>query len=87
MNNDASTSTKPYSQPTVDLKTLHNVMGDLKVPAKEAMANDDPAKYTYKIQIIEEEKEKSDKNKAHAKDASKSKWNGSLMDVQPSSMR
>jgi len=65
---------------------IHNLSGDLKIPAKDVNAKDDPAKYFYKVQILEEQNDKShEKSKTTAKD--RAKWNGSLMEVQCSVMR
>ena len=65
---------------------IHQLEGDLKVPAKEANAKDDPAKYFYKVQILEEQNEKShEKSKIPAKE--RAKYNGSLMEVQCQVMR
>lgn len=69
-----------------DTVQIHKLGGDLKIPAKEALVRDDPLKYLYKVQILEEQHEKShEKGKAAAKD--KAKWTGSLMDVQCNAMR
>ncbi|TDL28675.1 hypothetical protein BD410DRAFT_893635 [Rickenella mellea] len=35
---------------------IHSIGADLKLPTKEATERDDPAKYFYKVQILEEEK-------------------------------
>lgn len=65
---------------------IHQLGGDLKVPAKEANSKDDPAKYFYKVQILEEQNEKShEKSKIPAKE--RVKYNGSLMEVQCPVMR
>jgi hypothetical protein len=85
-----STSTSPESvlSPMSDDEPLpiHNLSGDLKIPAKDVNAKDDPAKYFYKVQILEEQNEKShEKSKTTAKD--RAKWNGSLMEVQCNVMR
>ena len=65
---------------------IHKLSGDLKIPAKDVNAKDDPAKYFYKVQILEEQNEKShEKSKTTAKD--RAKWNGSLMEVQCNVMR
>jgi hypothetical protein len=65
---------------------IHNLSGDLKIPAKDVNAKDDPAKYFYKVQILEEQNDKShEKSKTTAKD--RAKWNGSLMEVQCNVMR
>lgn len=69
-----------------DAVQIHKVGGDLKIPAKEALVRDDPLKYSYKVQILEEQHEKShEKGKAASK--GKAKWSGSFMDVQCSVMR
>jgi len=85
-----STSTSPESvlSPISDdePQPIHNLSGDLKIPAKDANAKDDPAKYFYKVQILEEQNEKShEKSKTTARD--RAKWNGSLMEVQCNVMR
>ncbi|KII93497.1 hypothetical protein PLICRDRAFT_49537 [Plicaturopsis crispa FD-325 SS-3] len=84
--NGASSSTDPIPSPLPEEdQPIHNISGDLKIPAKDAMAGDDPAKYFYKVQILEEEKG-PERSKSHAKDTGKAKWNGSLMEVQCSVM-
>ncbi|KAI0036698.1 chromatin remodeling complex protein [Vararia minispora EC-137] len=62
---------------------VHAIGGDLKVPAKEINATDDPTKYLYKVQILEEERPEGarDKLAASTREA-RAKWNGSLMEVQ-----
>ncbi|KAI0053291.1 chromatin remodeling complex protein [Auriscalpium vulgare] len=75
----ASTSALP---PPNASRPVHMIGGDLKVPAKEVNAADDPVKYLYKVQILEEEKSDGrDKHPASAKEL-RAKWSGSLMDVQ-----
>jgi bromodomain adjacent to zinc finger domain protein 1A len=90
--NHASTSTP--TSPESDLspmsddepQPIHNLSGDLKIPAKDVNAKDDPFKYFYKVQILEEQNEKSqEKSRTTAKD--RAKWNGSLMEVQCNVMR
>jgi len=87
--NQASSSSAPpppNGTSPDDAVQIHKVGGDLKIPAKEALVRDDPSKYFYKVQILEEQHEKShEKGKAAAKD--KAKWTGTLMDVQCSTMR
>lgn len=85
-----STSTSPESvlSPMSDdePQLVHNLSGDLKIAAKEVNAKDEPARYFYKVQILEEQNEKShEKSKTTAKD--RAKWNGSLMEVQCNVMR
>jgi bromodomain adjacent to zinc finger domain protein 1A len=67
---------------------VHGIGGDLKVPAKEINAADDPARYLYKVQILEEERPEGarDKLAASTREA-RAKWNGSLMEVQCAIMR
>lgn len=65
---------------------IHKIGGDLKIPAKEAHAKDDPFQYIYQVQILEESHDKShEKGKAAQKD--KGQWNGRLVDVWCNTMR
>ena len=82
----ASSSSSPLSD---EEPLIHRVAEDLKIPVKEANARDDPAKYYYKVQILEEEKQPgagkvSDRNKGKDK---QSKYSRSLMDVKCHDMR
>ena len=80
----ASTSSSPYSN---DQPPPHQIHGDLKISAKEVNATDDPMKYFYKVQILEEEKpEGRDKHTASTKEA-RAKWNGTITDVHCNVMR
>ena len=80
----ASTSSIPHPN---DQCTPHQIHGDLKIPAKEVNAGDDPVQYLYKVQILEEEKpEGRDKHTASTKEA-RAKWNGSIMEVRCNVMR
>ena len=68
---------------------IHKVAEDLKIPVKDSIAMDDPAKYSYKVQILEEERQpgfgKPDKSKG--KETNRGQWGGQLMDVDCSKMR
>lgn len=65
---------------------IHKIGGDLKIPAKEAQAKDDPLQYIYQVQILEEPHDKShEKGKAVQKD--KGQWSGRLVDVRCNTMR
>lgn len=67
---------------------IHKLASDLKLPVKDANIRDDPHKYLYKIQIHEDNKEKIAAASPNDKpDTEKSKWSGSLMEVQCPSMR
>jgi bromodomain adjacent to zinc finger domain protein 1A len=80
----ASTSSSPYPN---DQPLPHQIHGDLKVSAKEVNAADDPMKYLYKVQILEEEKsEGRDKYTASTKEA-RAKWNGTITEVRCNVMR
>ena len=80
----ASTSSSPYSS---DQPRPHQIHGDLKISAKEVNAADDPMKYLYKVQILEEEKpEGRDKHTASTKEA-RAKWNGTITEVRCNVMR
>jgi bromodomain adjacent to zinc finger domain protein 1A len=80
----ASTSSSPHSN---DQRLPHQIHGDLKISAKEVNAADDPTKYLYRVQILEEEKpEGRDKHTASTKEA-RAKWNGTITEVQCNIMR
>jgi len=87
--NQASSSTSPVQSPPVDTTNdvqIHKIGGDLKIPAKEAHAKDDPLQYSYQVQILEEPHDKShEKGKAVQKD--KGQWSGRLVDVRCNMMR
>lgn len=83
----ASTSS-PSPSKAEEEDQIHKLASDLKLPVKDANLRDDPQKYLYKIQIHEDNKEKAAATSPNDKpDAEKSKWSGSLMEVQCSSMR
>jgi len=66
---------------------IHKLASDLKLPVKDANVRDDPQKYLYKIQIHEDNKEKVAPGPNDKPEVEKSKWSGSLMEVQCPSMR
>lgn len=64
---------------------LHVIGGDLKIPVKDAMEKDDPARYFYQIQIIDEERSSDSKlsvKDREARETNRAKWSASLMEVQ-----
>jgi hypothetical protein len=67
----------------------HVIGGDLKIPTKDAIVQDNPALYFYWVHILELEKDKShDKSKGASKSSDKDgKMVGSLMEVQCGMMR
>ncbi|KAF7975793.1 hypothetical protein HWV62_8621 [Athelia sp. TMB] len=86
-----STSTTPTPDTAMSLASdeeaqpIHQLSGDLKISAKDANSKDDPLKYFYKVQILEEQNEKShEKSKTTSKD--RARWNGSSMEVQCTAM-
>lgn len=80
----ASTSSSP---PLNDQPLPHQIHGDLKLSAKDVNAADDPMKYLYKVQILEEEKpEGRDKHTASTKEA-RAKWTGTITEVRCNVMR
>lgn len=87
--NQASSSTSPVQTPPLDTTSdiqIHKIGGDLKIPAQEAHAKDDPLQYIYQVQILEEPHDKShEKGKAVQKD--KGQWSGRLVDVRCNTMR
>ena len=48
------------STPDENQSTVHIIGGDLSISLHESLVRDDPAKYFYKVQIIEEEKPTTD---------------------------
>ena len=63
--------------------------GDLKIPAKDANAKDDPGKYCYGVELLELEKDRShDKNRSVSKGSGKEgDRTGSVVEVQCRLMR
>ncbi|KAI9062985.1 chromatin remodeling complex protein [Trametes sanguinea] len=81
----ASSSSTPLSdEPTA----IHKVAEDLKIPVKDSVAMDDPAKYIYKVQVLDEDRQavsvKADKSKG--KETNRGQWSGHLLDVDCSKM-
>ena len=67
---------------------IHKVAEDLKIPLADSITRDDPNKYYYKIQILEEDKGNKSAAANKNKEPSKtSKYSGSLMDVRCSDLR
>lgn len=80
-------TTPPFPSKVEEEEQIHKLASDLKLPVKDANVRDDPQKYLYKIQIHEDNKEKVTSSPSDKSGAEKSKWSGSLMEVQCSSMR
>jgi bromodomain adjacent to zinc finger domain protein 1A len=71
-------------------QALHAIGGDLKIPLKEATERDDPTKYYYQIQIIDEERSSDNKlsvKDREAREANRAKWSASLMEVKCGQLR
>jgi bromodomain adjacent to zinc finger domain protein 1A len=83
----AATAPSPFPSKPDEEDQIHKLASDLKLPVKDANIRDDPQKYLYKIQIHEDNKEKVTAPPNDKLEAEKSKWSGSLMEVQCSSMR
>lgn len=83
----AATTSSPFPPKPDEEDQIHKVASDLKLPVKDANVRDDPQKYLYKIQIHEDNKEKPAPSPNGESETEKSKWSGSLMEVQCSSMR
>ncbi|KAI0094698.1 chromatin remodeling complex protein [Irpex rosettiformis] len=80
-NRQASSSSSTISDE--DTVPIHKVAEDLKIPLADSIARDDPNKYYYKIQILEEDKGNKSTGVTKGKETSKtSKYSGSLMDVR-----
>lgn len=78
----------PSSSSTED-DIPHVIGGDLKIPIKDANAQDNPALYFYWVNILELEKDKSHEKKAVTPKTTEKddKMVGSLMEVQCGMMR
>ncbi|KAH9857859.1 chromatin remodeling complex protein [Lenzites betulinus] len=81
----ASTSSSPLSDAPA---AIHKVAEDLKVPVKDSIALDDPAKYIYKAQILDEERQpgSAKAEKAKGKETARGQWSGHQLDVDCSKM-
>lgn len=86
-NGQASSSSSPLSEE--EAVPIHKIAEDLKISVKDANTHDDPARYYYKVQILDEDKSLAGKanEKSKGKEAPKSKYSGSLMDVRCTDMR
>lgn len=80
-------TSSPFPSNPDEEEQIHKLASDLKLPVKDANIRDDPQKYLYKIQIHEDNKEKVSADPTDKAEAEKSRWSGSLMEVQCSSMR
>lgn len=83
----AAPTSSPFPLKPDEEEQVHKLASDLKLPVKDANVRDDPQKYLYKIQIHEDNKEKVSVDLNDKAETEKSKWSGSLMEVQCSSMR
>lgn len=82
----ASSSSSPLS----DEEPIHKIAEDLKISVKDATIRDDPNKYYYKVQILEEEKQPGSgkgTERTKAKEPKATKWSRSLMDTRCGDMR
>ncbi len=85
-NRQASSSSSTVSEE--EAVPIHKVAEDLKIPLADSIARDDPNKYYYKIQILEEDKGNKSAATNKGKETGKtSKYSGSLMDVRCSDLR
>jgi len=83
----SATTPSPFPSKSDEEDQIHKLASDLKLPVKDANVRDDPQKYLYKIQIHEDNKEKVTPSPNDKPEGEKSKWSGSLMEVQCSTMR
>ncbi|TCD64001.1 hypothetical protein EIP91_004703 [Steccherinum ochraceum] len=75
----ASTSASPLSS---DDEPIHKIAEDLNIPMKDSIARDDPNRYYYKVQILEEERQPGAAKSTISRTNKQNKFSGSLMDVQ-----
>ncbi|KAJ3530959.1 hypothetical protein NM688_g7641 [Phlebia brevispora] len=88
-NGVASSSSSPTPLSDEGTLPIHKVAEDLKVSVQDSVSRDDPTKYTYKVQILEEEKPHGSSkggDRSKGKEVNKSKYTGSLMDVKCTAM-
>jgi bromodomain adjacent to zinc finger domain protein 1A len=87
----SSSTSDSISPPSDDEMEPHRLSGDLKQPAAQLNANDDPKSYYYKVQLIEEgatgEADHPDVKGKGKPSAPSAKWGASLMEVQCEAMR
>lgn len=65
----------------VDPEMPHLLGGDMTITLQDSLYRDDPSKYIYKVQIVEEDSS-AEASGSQPSDEAKQKWSGSLMDVQ-----
>jgi len=85
----ASGQASSSSSPLSDEEPIHKLVEDLRIPVKEVNSKDDPLRYYYKVQILEEDRQPGvGKHTAghKGKEARLAKYSGSLMDVQSADM-
>ncbi|TBU48396.1 chromatin remodeling complex protein [Dichomitus squalens] len=77
-----STASSPLSDEPV---AIHKVAEDLKVSVKDSIALDDPSKYVYQVQVLDEEKQPGfgkSHEKTKGKEASRGQWSNAQLDVR-----
>ncbi len=78
---DSEEDSKEPSLRWIDPEMPHLVGGDMSISPQDSCHRDDPSKYIYKIQIVEEDPT-AEASGSQPSDEVKHKWSGSLMDVQ-----
>ncbi|CCM00943.1 uncharacterized protein FIBRA_02990 [Fibroporia radiculosa] len=77
----ASGST-PSSSLSDDERSIHKIAEDLKTSVKDSIAKDDPAKYVYQVQVLDEEQQPGAGRHEKNKSKDTAKWCGILLDVR-----
>ncbi|KLO16987.1 hypothetical protein SCHPADRAFT_887277 [Schizopora paradoxa] len=78
---DSEDESKESSYRWVDPEMPHLLGGDMSISLQDSCYRDDPTKYIYKVQIVEEDPS-SEASGSQPSEEAKQKWSGSLMDVQ-----
>lgn len=73
--------TKEPSYRWVEPEMPHVLGGDMSISLQDSLNRDDPEKYIYKVQIVEEDTS-GEASGSQPSEEAKQKWSGSLMDVQ-----
>lgn len=82
---DSDDDSKEPALRWIDPEMPHLVGGDMSISAQDSCHRDDPSKYIYKVQIVEEDVN-GEASGSQLSDEVKQKWSGSLMDVQCGAM-
>jgi bromodomain adjacent to zinc finger domain protein 1A len=84
----SSTATPASSRSDDEGALIHKIGGDLKIQSKDALAQDDPSRYSYWVRVMELERERGhDKGKTKAPVLGSELLTGTCTEVGCASMR